>query len=269
MPVGNIYLNTEANRVIIKKVYNLYFSPTGGTEKAVDLVGSAWEQSEDIDLSVFGADYSRYRFSADELCIIGVPAFGGRVPAEALANLAQMKGEDTPAVLVVAYGNRAYDDTFLELKDAAEAAGFVCIAAVAAVTEHSIAHRYGMGRPDRADEEELKGFSEQIKKRLQDLTGPQSIDVSGSRPYRAYGGVPLKPKASGKCVGCGTCARRCPAGAIPVDNPRLTNKVKCISCMRCIQVCPVHARSCSPLKIALISKKLKKVCDIRKDNELI
>lgn len=43
----------------IRKVYNMYFSPTGGTEKAVDMVSSAWQESEDIDISVFDADYKR------------------------------------------------------------------------------------------------------------------------------------------------------------------------------------------------------------------
>ncbi|MCB7302805.1 EFR1 family ferrodoxin [Bariatricus massiliensis] len=253
----------------IKKVYTMYFSPTGGTEKAVDLVGSAWPKSEDIDLSVFGADYSRYQFTPDELCIIGVPSFGGRVPNVALTHLAQMKGDGTPAVLVVSYGNRAYDDAFLELKDTVEAAGFVCIAAVAAVTEHSIAHRYGAGRPDQTDEAELRQISGQIQRRLEGAESPQSIEVPGNRPYRDYTGVPMKPKASGKCVSCGVCARRCPVGAIPVDSPNVTEKEKCISCMRCIQVCPVHARKCSSLMIALASHKLKKVCSTRKNNELI
>lgn len=255
--------------MIIKKVYNMYFSPTGGTERAVDLVSSAWAESEDIDLSVFGADYSRYHFSPDELCIIGVPSYGGRVPAPALEHLARMKGDNTPAVLVAAYGNRAYDDTFLELKDTAEAAGFICIAAVAAVAEHSIARRYGAGRPDQTDEKVLKGFAEQIKERLRESEHPQSIAVPGNRPYRQFGGVPMKPKASAKCVGCGACARRCPAGAIPVQNPRLTDKERCISCMRCIQVCPVGARKCNPILTAVAANKLKKVCTERKENELI
>ena len=37
-------------------------------------------------------------------------------------------------------------------------------------------------------------------------------------------------------------AEECPAGAIPLNNPKLTDKDKCISCMHCVAVCPKKAR---------------------------
>lgn len=51
----------------------------------------------------------------------------------AVIRLARMKGNGARAVLVVVYGNRAYDYTFTELQDTLESAGFLCVAAVAAV----------------------------------------------------------------------------------------------------------------------------------------
>lgn len=37
------------------KIYNIYFSPTGGTKKVADMLGSAWrEEKQEIDLSVLG-----------------------------------------------------------------------------------------------------------------------------------------------------------------------------------------------------------------------
>lgn len=252
----------------INKVYNLYFSPTGGTERAVELLGSAWGECEDIDLSVFRGNYEKYELRENELCIIGVPAFGGRVPKAALDNLAQVKAHNTPAVLVVAYGNRAYDDTFLELKETAEAAGFVCASAVAAVTEHSIARQYGTGRPDAQDAQVLKDYGMQIKQTLEQAEIVHSIDVPGKKPYREFGGVPVKPKATRKCTSCKVCANRCPVGAISLDNPKETDEEKCISCMRCIAVCPVNARKCNPLMMMIVGRKLKKVCEGRKENEL-
>lgn len=66
----------------------------------------------------------------------------------AVTRLARMKGNGAAAVLIVVYGNRACDDTFAELQDTLEAAGFLCVAAVAAVAEHSILRQYAAGKPE-------------------------------------------------------------------------------------------------------------------------
>ena len=53
-----------------------------------------------------------------------------------------MKGGSARAILITVYGNRAYDDTFAELQDILQNAGFSCIAAIAAIAEHSIMHQF-------------------------------------------------------------------------------------------------------------------------------
>ena len=54
------------------KIYNIYFSPTGGTKKVADMLGSAWrEEKQEIDLSVFGKDYTGYVFEKEDICIAG------------------------------------------------------------------------------------------------------------------------------------------------------------------------------------------------------
>jgi len=40
----------------------------------------------------------------DELTIIGTPVYAGRVPPEAVRRLRRIKGNNTPAVVVVVYG---------------------------------------------------------------------------------------------------------------------------------------------------------------------
>ena len=101
------------------KIYNIYFSPTGGTKKVTDILCSVWEEEkQEIDLAVFGADYKRYTFEKEDICIVGVPSYGGRVPKAALDALGQMNGRGARAVLAAVYGNRAYDDTLLELREA-------------------------------------------------------------------------------------------------------------------------------------------------------
>lgn len=90
----------------------------------------------------------------------------------------------------------------------------------------------------------------------------------GSRPYREYGGVPFKPVANRKCGSCGLCAKECPAGAIVLDNPKVTDKEKCISCMHCVAICPKNARSCSKLVGFIAGRKMKPICSGRKENRL-
>ena len=64
--------------------------------------------------------------------------------------------------LVCVYGNRAYEDTLVEMEDAANHCGFQVVAAIAAVAEHSILSQYASNRPDASDEKQLVNFADQI-----------------------------------------------------------------------------------------------------------
>ena len=248
------------------KVYELFFSPTGGTRRVADQIAKNLPgEIVPVDLTV--REPGAFSLKGEDTVVLAVPSYGGRVPALAARRLEMVQGGGARAVLVCVYGNRAYEDTLVELQDLAEKAGFRTVAGVAAVAEHSIARQYGAGRPDADDEQQLGDFARRIAQKLAD-GGNSRPSVPGNRPYKKAGGAGLVPKPTAACDSCGVCARECPAGAIDPQNPKRVNSKACISCMRCVSVCPRQARKANGLMLALVGAALKKPCAGRKENEL-
>ena len=251
------------------KIYEIVFSPTGGTKKAADCVAEAFgRERQEIDLSDRTMKFSDMIFEETDLCLFALPAFGGRIPDVCRSRIAEMTGRGACAVLLISYGNRAYDDAMLELQALLADRSFRCVAAIGAVTEHSIMHQFGAGRPDEADQKELFSFGKRISENLKNEEGESVLELPGNYPYREYHGIPLKPKANKNCDGCGICAQQCPSGAILADRPKETDSNLCISCMRCVAVCPRHARELNKLLLEASVLKLKKECAGHKKNEL-
>lgn len=242
--------------------YNVFFSPTGGTEKVVEYIGEKFNIGKKIDISF---EISDFVMAKDDFCIVGVPSFGGRMPAVAAERLRRLKGSRTPALIVVAYGNREYEDTLKELKDVLEARGFVCVGASAIITQHSIAPEIGAGRPDREDYLLIDKFVDDVKARLK--AEPCSVSVPGNSPYKELHSSPMHMQVAYSCTKCGICAKSCPVNAIPLENPQATDYEKCISCMRCIGICPLKARKGDEVKIGQITAKLKAICSPDKKPE--
>lgn len=164
------------------------------------------------------------------------------------------------------YGNRAYDDALLEMKDLVTEMGFKVVAAVGAVAEHSIVREYGAARPDADDKAVLRQYADRILQK--NASGNESSpSVPGNRPYKHPIKCPV-PNAKGKCNACGICAKNCPSGAISLKNPKKVDKNKCISCMKCVDVCPTKSRGIGKMMKFMIGLALKKPCAARKENEL-
>lgn len=247
--------------------YTIYFSSTKGTETIVKTIANEFGNYNEIDLSNREIELNQ-TFTEDDICIIGVPSYGGRVPDIALQRMNNYKGNKTKTILVVSYGNRAYEDTLRELQQHLTARGFYCIAAISAIAEHSIMRQFAIGRPDEKDKKQLIKFSNQILNKINQSIDYKFLKLPGNSPYKQYNGVALKPKTSGKCIECRLCAKMCPVGAISITDLRKTNNDLCISCMRCVNICPTKARTVSSLKLKLASKKMKKTCSQHKENEL-
>ena len=251
-------------------VSQIIFSPTGGTEKVADIITNEWGMPvSKIDLSDAKTDYLALSLAKEDIAVIAVPSYGGRVPVLAAQRISKIHGNQTQCIIVCVYGNRAYEDTLIELKDIAEKSGFRVVAAIAAIAEHSIVHQYAEGRPDSKDRSELQHFAEKIMDKISGNSSEiTTLQIPGNHPYKKAGGAGLVPKANNKCTDCGLCAERCPSQAIGKENLKVTDSKKCISCMRCVVHCPQSARKVNGAVVSIAALALKKTCSIRKENEL-
>ncbi|MFV0519070.1 MAG: 4Fe-4S binding protein [Lachnospirales bacterium] len=247
--------------------YGVYFSPTGGVKKVVDILVKSFPINNEVDLADKSVDFSNTVFEKDDVVIIAVPSYGGRVPSIVVERISQMKGNGAKVVLVAVFGNRAIDDTLLELKNLVHSRNFTSVAAMEVVAEHSIMKEFGKARPDGSDINELNLFAEKILEKLK-IDNSDDLVVPGNQPYKEYSGGPLKPKAGSKCNKCGKCIDRCPVEAISYSNPKETDTKKCISCMRCIAECPNKARKLNSVVVKAAVMGMKKVCSDRKENKL-
>ena len=235
----------------IEKWIIAHFSPTGGTKKIADAIAAGFNiPIEEMDLTK--AD-SAVTLGENDALMAVLPVYAGRVPQISLERLAALKGNGQKAVAVVVYGNREYEDALLETRDALEANGFRVVAAAAFIAEHSIVRSIANRRPDGADEALCRQFAADVMAKPDDSA---PVLVPGNTPYKELKPAAFHPAANENCTKCGACARQCPVGAIPLDDPSHTNNDLCINCMRCVQVCPVSSRALPDAFLTKITQML-------------
>ena len=84
--------------------------------------------------------------------IFVAPVYGGRVAETAVERFAAVHAAapgQTPAILLVVYGNRDYEDALVELRDLAVRQGFAPLSAAAFIGEHSYSRPDEGRRPGR------------------------------------------------------------------------------------------------------------------------
>ncbi len=240
-------------------IHVLYFSPTGTTREIVTGIGgkiseyiAGKTEINRIDFTLPEARKQAVSFAKEDMVVVGVPVYAGRVPNVLLKYLKTVAGNGASAVAVVVYGNRNYDDALAELQDILEADGFRVVAAGAFIGEHSFSRTLGQNRPDEHDMGIIVDFAGRIHKKITASDEIPAVAVKGNRPYRDYykprdkNGNPadlrkVSPKTSSECIECGLCADICPMGSIDTkDVSRITGI--CIKCCACIKNCPVGAK---------------------------
>ncbi|MEG6522558.1 EFR1 family ferrodoxin [Desulfotomaculum sp. 1211_IL3151] len=242
-----------------KKIHAMYFSPTGTTSKVVS--GLAKKLSENmpgttvlnrINFTLPGVRKEQFSFSQEDVVIMGVPVYAGRVPNVLLNFLNTLQGNGALAIAVVVYGNRNYDDALIELRDILESCGFKVFAGGAFIGEHSFSKTLAQNRPDDKDMAIVSDFADQIFNKLTTQDTWQTVVVKGNKPYRAYykpknkEDIPVDirkvtPKTNSDCIDCKLCVEVCPMGSIDDEDVSKLNGI-CIKCGACIKNCPTEAK---------------------------
>lgn len=238
------------------------FSPTGGVERVARPVGETLAADLGLDIAFHDLTSPACRLpapSAGDMVLLAAPVYGGRLPALFVQRLAPLRdavsGLAIPAVALVVYGNRAFDDALLELADAATACGLPVMAGMSAVAEHSMCRSVAAGRPDAGDVAALRELARKAAAHIGNAPVP-APNLPGNRPYREWKALPVTPTAAISCTACGTCAAVCPAQAIDPARPQESDRERCLLCMRCVQICPAHARSLPAPVLAMLAEKL-------------
>jgi len=241
-------------------IHTLYFSTTDTTKKVVTgIAGRIGEKMgahatvHTIDFTLPGARKNAVSFEKDDLVIVGVPVYAGRVPNVLVKYLNTITGNGARAVAVVVFGNRAYDDALIELSDILASNGFTVIAGGAFIGEHSFSQTLGANRPDERDMALARDFADRIYAKIRAHTEFHPVAVKGNRPYRKYyvpkneQGEPatsfrlITPKTNDDCLDCKLCASVCPMGSIDFDDVSVINGI-CIKCCACVKKCPAQAK---------------------------
>ena len=229
------------------EVHLIYFSPTHTSKQVGEAIVRGTGITNVINTNLTQQAAQDLVITESALAIIVVPVYGGRVAPLAMDRLASVRGNNTPAVIVVVYGNRAYEKSLMELDYWAIQQGFKVIAGATFIGEHSYStekYPVAAGRPD-AEPEKLYAVDVRKIRRPRQPFFPLFRFLRKVIALRKSG-VPL-PRTpwvedESLCTHCGACAKMCPVSAIIKGDELNTDAERCIKCCACVKGCPQKAR---------------------------
>lgn len=135
------------------RLITAYFSPAGSTLRVTKHIGSLIGSTDmEIDFTAKKNENSlNIELDPNDILIIGIPVYAGRVPQPAAERILHLKGNGALAIIIATYGNRHYDDALIEMKTVLESCAFNVIACMSVVTRHSLVQSIAVGRPDTYD----------------------------------------------------------------------------------------------------------------------
>ena len=247
--------------MIVKKVYAVYYSDTGTTQKIASFIAENVAKKLNVECEKYNYSLPKRRekvleFKENDLVICGTPTYAGRVPNIMLPYLKNnIKGNGALAIPVVLFGNRNFDDALIELRNILEDNGFHTIAGAGFVGEHAFSYTLGANRPDEKDMQIASDFVEKIVEKIRTVENipAEPIKVRGNEPIRPYYTprdrhehaidiLKVKPKVNlSKCTDCKICAHVCPMGSIDFNDVSKYVGI-CTKCGACIKKCPEKCR---------------------------
>ena len=261
----------------IKKVYGMYFRPTQNTKKIVETICSTLNiESEYIDLTNPSIRKQTHTFTSEDLVVVGVPTYAGRIPNKIVDDLKQnLMGNQTFLIGLVTYGNRNYDSSLAELVSILENQNFYTIAACAIVCEHAFTNRLATHRPNEEDLNTIASFARKVQSKMDAYKFHEEKTNVQVEPYyiplRQDGSPARFLKAKPKtdltiCTDCKKCAQVCPMQSIDWKDVSLVSGI-CIKCQACIQVCDVHAKYFDDEDFLSHVKMLEENYSMHKENQ--
>lgn len=177
----------------IDEVQLITFSPTCTSKQVGEAIvhGTGISSVSKVDLTLEAA--GKREVPSHALAVITVPVYGGHVAPLALERMKELHADGAPAVVVVVYGNRAYEKALVELDAFVTKLGFKVIAGATFVGEHSYSsekYPVASGRPDADDLEYAKLFGEKIRAKItaaEDMEKLYGVDVTRiQRPRQPF-----------------------------------------------------------------------------------